>query len=113
MKCACGTSLWTGLLATVGIIGVGVGGYNAITTGCPLGICWKDSVSANVSPASMTSEPGVSGCCSSEAKADGCTPEAKAGCCSDEKAPCEDATEPKIVAPADAPEAAEPVASSH
>ncbi len=114
MKCACGTSLWTGLLATVGIIGVGVGGYNAITTGCPLGLCSKDSTSASVTPASMTGEAGASGsCCSGEAKSDCCGGEAKSGCCSGETTPSDEKTEPKIVAPVDAPEAAKPVASNN
>ncbi|MGD9789469.1 MAG: hypothetical protein AB7Q00_05660 [Phycisphaerales bacterium] len=113
MKCACGTSLWTGLLATVGIIGVGVGGYNAITTGCPLGMCSKDSVSSSITPTSTTGGTDSSGCCSGEAKSDCCGGEAKSGCCSGESTPSDEKTEPKIVAPVDAPEAAKPVASNN
>lgn len=36
---ACGTYSLTPVLALVGLVGLGVGGYNWVSTGCPLGGC--------------------------------------------------------------------------
>lgn len=39
MKACCGTFSLTPVLALVGLVGLGVGGYNWVSTGCPLGSC--------------------------------------------------------------------------
>lgn len=50
MKCSCGVSL-SSVLAVVGVLGLGVAGYNVVRTGCPLGSCATTSTGA-VLPAS-------------------------------------------------------------
>lgn len=42
---ACGACSLTPVLALVGLVGLGVGGYNWVSTGCPLGGCHGDSAS--------------------------------------------------------------------
>jgi len=61
MKCACGSGLWTTIGAVVGLVAVGYGGYNLLTTGCPLGSC-RDSGGAAVVPAAATSEKATDSC---------------------------------------------------
>jgi len=66
MKCACS---FTPVLAIVGLIGLGVGGYNMLRTGCPLGTC-QDSTDAVVTTvAASTAETAEKACplgCSGE-----------------------------------------------
>lgn len=39
MKCACGCNILSSVAVVAGLAAVGLGGYNFITTGCPLGSC--------------------------------------------------------------------------
>lgn len=69
MKCGCfsGSSLITSVAAAVGIVGLGIGGFNMIRTGCPLGSC-GESVAASCCPnadsasVSAKSDSTCSGC---------------------------------------------------
>ncbi|MCE7974246.1 MAG: hypothetical protein DYG92_07990 [Leptolyngbya sp. PLA1] len=56
MKCAC-SGLWTTIGAVVGLVAIGYGGYNVLTTGCPLGTC-RDSGGAAVVQAATTEKAG-------------------------------------------------------
>ncbi|CAG0965526.1 hypothetical protein PHYC_00962 [Phycisphaerales bacterium] len=50
MKCACSRGFLSSGIAVLGLVGLGFGGYNVITTGCPLGSCHKgDSAITTVS----------------------------------------------------------------
>lgn len=62
MKCACSL---TPVFALVGLVGLGVGGFNLARTGCPLGL--KDPA-ATVTAASSTSEPHCALCPSADIK---------------------------------------------
>jgi len=97
MKCACGSGLFSSVAVVVGLVAVGFGGYNWATTGCPLGSCRPDAVSAapekaavitpasttTVNPVTTTKGEAKDACCSG--KTEGC---AKEGCEKD-KATCE------------------------
>lgn len=64
---ACGTMSLTPVLALIGLVGLGVGGYNWVSTGCPLGSC---SPGAKVTTtAAATTEPGHCALCPAEGKA--------------------------------------------
>jgi xanthosine utilization system XapX-like protein len=71
MKCACSL---TPVLALVGLVGLGVGGYNLMSTGCPLGgDCHEEA------PAAATlvnaSEVKTMDCCAGMEKVAGCDSE--------------------------------------
>lgn len=53
MKCACCRGFLSSGIAVLGLVGLGFGGYNVITTGCPLGSCHKGD--APVTAVSTTS----------------------------------------------------------
>ncbi len=95
--CACGISKSLSTVASVlGLVAVGVGGYNYATTGCPLGVNWceTDQASAGmVAPDHSHSRGmrmGPECCAGGETKAevakpaccggDDCTAECKAAC---------------------------------
>ncbi len=96
MSC-CGTplSFFKPVIAIVGLVAVGVGGYNLATTGCPLGGCLDGTSDANIV---QTAGPGTDGACplggcsGDKAEATECSMEAVCEtACSDEmKAACED-----------------------
>lgn len=57
MKCACKCGLIPSLLVVVGLVAGGLGGYNLITTGCPLGTCQDEAKAASVTmPVNATTE---------------------------------------------------------
>lgn len=93
MKCACGSGLWTTIGAVVGLVAIGYGGYNVLTTGCPLGTC-SESSAASVVPASAadTSKEACHAegaeCTKGEActKTEACTKDANAPKCPYEQA---------------------------
>ncbi|MFZ2873374.1 MAG: hypothetical protein WAZ94_02705 [Phycisphaerales bacterium] len=87
MKCACGSGLWTTIGAVVGLVAIGYGGYNVLTTGCPLGTC-SESASASVVPASTADKAGEACHAEGEActKTEGCTNDANAAKCPYEQA---------------------------
>jgi hypothetical protein len=104
MKCACGSGLWTSIGAVVGLVAIGYGGYNVLTTGCPLGTC-RDSGGASVVPASTTEKAGETchaageECSKTEecAKTEACTQQGDAAKCpsgnAGEKTACPHSTE--------------------
>lgn len=65
MKCSCS---WTPLLALAGLAALGLGGYNMMKTGCPLGTCCEATV-ATVTPATHTTS--VAGECAGKAECAG------------------------------------------
>ena len=67
MKCSCSC---TPLLALAGLAALGLGGFNMIKTGCPLGLCTSTTTTASVTPATHT-----------HAAADGCAD--KSDCCAE------------------------------
>lgn len=69
MKCACGSGLWTSIGAVVGLVAIGYGGYNVLTTGCPLGTC-RDTGGASVVQAATTGEKAGDAC---HAEGEGCS----------------------------------------
>lgn len=87
MKCACGSSL-SSVLSVVGLIGLGVAGYNTIRTGCPLGACAEPAVATAVTTpaggpaiagAGMMADEGGLSCCERKARGE------KQDCCPDEQ----------------------------
>lgn len=65
MKCACS---FTPVLALVGLVGLGVGGYNMMSTGCPLGTC-RETTTATASVVSTSDTPTMD-CCAGMGKAE-------------------------------------------
>ncbi len=53
MKCACSI---TPVLAVLGLIGLGVGGFNMVRNGCPLGTCHSSETTAVVTAAAATTQ---------------------------------------------------------
>ncbi len=53
MKCACSL---TPVLAIIGLVGLGIGGYNMARTGCPLGTCHE--ATTTVTPAAAVTSQG-------------------------------------------------------
>ncbi len=103
MKCACKCGLVPSLLVVVGLVAGGLGGYNLITTGCPLGMCQDEAQVAGVTvPVSTTTDKASCplsddehACCPEKSAAD------RAACCGhDAKAP---ETVTTAVAPTQAP----------
>ncbi|MCC6678402.1 MAG: hypothetical protein IT436_14790 [Phycisphaerales bacterium] len=60
MKACCTYSL-TPVLALVGLVGLGVGGYNWVSTGCPLGSC--ETPAASMTAASTSEKTGDCALC--------------------------------------------------
>lgn len=60
---ACGTPLcfFKPVLLVAALAGIGMGGYNLATTGCPLGTCSDTAQNTTLTPASNT-RPAKSGC---------------------------------------------------
>jgi hypothetical protein len=86
MKCACGTGLGSAVAVVVGLVAVGFGGYNLVTTGCVLGVCRDD---AQASPAVMKpvgAKGDAGSCCAEGAKASECDAACLAACEKDGKA---------------------------
>jgi hypothetical protein len=50
MKKSRGVSLVASLIAVVGLTGLGVGGFNMVKTGCPLGGCSSAATAATLTP---------------------------------------------------------------
>lgn len=90
MKCACKCGLIPSLLVVVGLVAGGLGGYNLLTTGCPLGTCQDEAKAAGVTvPVSTTTEKAA---CPLSDDEHACCPEKPAAelasCCGhDEKKP--------------------------
>ncbi len=92
---------FTPVLAIIGLVGLGVGGYNMLSTGCPLGTCDK-AETAVVTPAAATTEVAVEkqacplSCSGEKAEADvktvALTAEKAEGATCAEKAACDTAT---------------------
>lgn len=101
MRCkCCGTGLGSSVLTVVGLVGLGVAGYNTLTTGCPLARCWERDAGAIVSPAALTGESS----CASQAP---CHEDATPACAeATEAAKTPDCGEHK---PADAADDATPI----
>src|ERR1043165_3928343 len=59
MKCACS---FTPVLALVGLVGLGLGGFNLMSTGCPLGHC-KDKAPAQSAVVPVANTDEVMPCC--------------------------------------------------
>lgn len=69
MQCGTPLSFFKPVLLVAGLAGVGMGGYNLATTGCPLGTCSSAPDSAMIIPAatSTSGDEPASGCCASKA----------------------------------------------
>jgi len=59
---ACGICSLTPVLALVGLVGLGVGGYNWVSTGCPLGSC-ADSAASVTAASTSDKTPGDCALC--------------------------------------------------
>lgn len=102
MSC-CGTplSFFKPVIAIVGLVAVGVGGYNLATTGCPLGGCLDGASDANIVQTAGPATDGacpLGGCsgdmaeaaeCSMEAVCETACTEAMKEACHEAKAACE------------------------
>lgn len=53
---ACGAYSLTPVLALIGLVGLGVGGYNWVSTGCPLGSCSTTTASVTAASTSTTAK---------------------------------------------------------
>lgn len=83
MKCACS---FTPVLALVGLVGLGVGGYNLMSTGCPLGSCDKTAATTNVVNASDTTMDCCAGMDKAECDSTMASCETKSASCEGDKA---------------------------
>lgn len=70
MKCACSCGLLRSVAAVGGLVMVGMGGFNAITTGCPLGGLRPCESASTLLSASTT----TGSCCDSTTSAECETP---------------------------------------
>jgi hypothetical protein len=102
MKCACGCNGLSATLVVVGLGALGLGGYNLITTGCPLGSCGDTAGNAPViTPAaadarSRADRRPLDSVCSTPCAAQ------KSECpLADKPAECEKSPEQKAAEPAD------------
>lgn len=97
--CSCGSGSIGRVLAVVGVVGLGVAGFNTLRSGCPLGTCSTSAAAAAVIPASNT--PPSSTCTAT-------CPTASAD--SEAKCPMTDAAAPTTTPEASKPE---PTSTSH
>ncbi len=99
MSSCCGTplSFFKPVIAIVGLVAVGVGGYNLATTGCPLGGCLDGKSDTKIV---QTAGPGTDGACplggctADKAEATECSMEAvcETACSESMKEACHEAT---------------------
>lgn len=70
MACCKGSSSIAAILGVVGVVAVGIGGFNFVRTGCPLGIYGGacESTVTTVSETAVKSESTDSTCCSTGAE---------------------------------------------
>jgi len=105
MKCACGSRLFSSVAVVLGLTAVGFGGYNLITTGCPLGTC--DETLAGSPSVISPAKDEPKGCCALSAPAAdaACTAESVEAECHEHKG-CEEVAPTSAENPQTTPPAA-------
>jgi len=93
MNCAGSCGLLKSVAAIGGLVVVGLGGYNLISTGCVLGRCSAESnITASLTPVAGTEKSG--GCCELTADCETAAAcEGTAASCEGTEKPCEEAKE--------------------